>query len=216
MPIAGAKGYVIVVLSPLRVGRSQADDRDHLPANLMIERIHPYPPLQREQYRNCILYRRWKKRYRGTRLFEEVSAVERTTGQLPVKWPPPKHIFGFGELFLGIHYLNCGYKVMLDHWGRRWKAPSYLDALQILGKEAANLICQSHPQPPDLFVVDQQNRFFFVEVKLLGDKLNEKQILFFKKIERYLDKNMPKNRRAPCMAEGHWIELVRLKPEQRT
>jgi hypothetical protein len=181
----------------------------------MIERIHPYPASQRELYRECHLYPRWKKKYGRTGMFLELLESERTTKQLPVKWPPPKKIYGFGELFMGIHYLNCGYKVMLDYWGWRWELPSYLKAVQILGKKAAQVICQESPQPPDLFVVDEKERFFFVEVKLPGDRLNEKQIPFFQEIERCLNKNMPEKRRAPCMAEGHWIELVRLKPEQQ-
>jgi len=73
-------------------------------------------------------------------------------------------------------------------------------------------ICKAHPQPPDLFVTDRKGRFFFVEAKLPADSLNVNQIKFFRRIERYLNKNVPQNKRAPYMPERHWIELVRLEP----
>lgn len=57
------------------------------------------------------------------------------------------------------------------------------------------------------------NDFFFVEVKLPGDRLNKNQISFFRDSERFLNENLPGRKRAPYIAEGHWIELVRLRPE---
>jgi hypothetical protein len=109
--------------------------------------------------------------------------------------------------------MNLGYEVTWEYWGWRWEPRSYFKAVQILGKKAADFICQSHPQPPDLFVVDRENRFFFVEVKLPTDKLNEKQIAFNRRIERYLNKNMRESRREPHLPKGEWIELLRLRPE---
>jgi VRR-NUC domain len=73
---------------------------------------------------------------------------------------------------------RLGYEVTWEYWGKNWDAESYHKAVKILGPEAADFICQSHPQPPDLFVVDRRKRFFFVEVKLPGDRLNKKQIAF--------------------------------------
>ncbi|OLC82846.1 MAG: hypothetical protein AUH66_04120 [Acidobacteria bacterium 13_1_40CM_4_57_6] len=123
-----------------------------------------------------------------------------------------RRIYGFGELFGAIHYVNLGYEVTWEYWGRNWESPSYLKAVQILGEKAAGVICQSQPQPPDLFVVDGKNRFFFVEVKLPTDRLNEKQMAFNQRIEQYLNKNMPQSRRAPHLPKGHWIELLKLSP----
>jgi hypothetical protein len=51
-----------------------------------------------------------------------------------------------------------------------------------------------------------------MEVKLSGDELNEKQIAFNRRIERYLNKNMP-DRRAPHIPKGSWIELLKLIPD---
>jgi len=179
----------------------------------MIPTTLPYPPADRELYRQGRLYGRWRKKYGQTNIFLENDEWIWTSGQIPCKCPHKiKNIYGFGELFVAIHYMNLGYEVTWEYWCRRWEPPSYFKAVQILGNEAADFICQAHPQPPDLFVVDKKNRFFFVEVKLPGDELNEKQKSFNRRIERYLNKNMP-HRRAPHMPKGHWIELLRLSPE---
>jgi hypothetical protein len=182
----------------------------------MIERTLTYPPADRELYRHGKLYGRWKRKYGQTPIFLELREWVATSGQIPSKCPHKiKNIFGFGELFVAIHYMNVnrGYEVTWEYWGRRWEPPSYFKAIQILGEKAADFICQSHPQPPDLFVVDRKNRFFFVEVKLPGDELNENQIAFFRKIESYLNKNMPQSRREPHMPKRQWIKLLRLRPE---
>ena len=121
--------------------------------------------------------------------------------------------YGFGELSAAIHYINKGHNVSCDYWGKNWDCFSYFKAVRILGQEAADFICKAHPQPPDLFVIDRKKRFFFVEVKLPTDRLNQNQIAFFKKIESYLNINMPENRRAPHMPTGHWIELLKLRPD---
>jgi hypothetical protein len=60
----------------------------------------------------------------------------------------------------------------------------------------------------------QKDRFFFVEVKLPADRLNQNQIRFFRQIEAFLNKNILKTRLAPHMPENHWIVLARLKPSQ--
>jgi len=180
----------------------------------MIERIQSYSIADRERYLKGIQYPKWKKKYSRTRLFLELLEAEATTKQFPVKSPPLKsQTYGFGELYVGIHFLNLGYDVTRHHWGKRWNCPGYLLAVQILGKKAADFICREHPQPPDLFVIDRMKRFFFVEVKLPGDRLNKNQISFFRDIERYLNKNMPDKKRAPYITQGHWIELVRVRPE---
>jgi hypothetical protein len=135
------------------------------------------------------------------------------SGQIPTTCPHKiKRIYGFGELFAAIHYINLGYEVTWEYWGRNYDAPSYFRAVEILGEKAADHICQAQPQPPDLFVVDRRNRFFFVEVKLPGDRLNKRQKAFNQSIERYLNKKMPR-RRAPHLPKGSWIELLRLIPE---
>jgi hypothetical protein len=100
-------------------------------------------------------------------------------------------------LSAAIHYIDRGHNVSCDYWGKNWDCFSYFKAVKILGQEAADFICKAHPQPPDLFVIDCKGRFFFVEVKLPTDRLNQNQIAFFRKIERYLNKNMPQSRRAP-------------------
>jgi len=180
----------------------------------MILKTLTYPPADRELYRRGILYGRWKRKYGQTALFKENVAWEATTKQIPVKSPPLKsQTYGFGELFAATHYMDLGYDVTWEYWGKRWDAPSYFAAVKILGEKAADFICQSQPQPPDLFVVDRKNRFFFVEVKLPTDKLNAKQVAFNRKIERYLNKNLPHSRRAPHMPRAHWIELLRLEPD---
>jgi hypothetical protein len=180
----------------------------------MIERTITYPRADRELYRQGKLYGRWKRKYGRTSIFLELSKWIKTSGQIPYKCPHKiKSIYGFGELFAAIHYMNLGYEVTWEYWGRQWEPPSYFKAIKILGETAADFICQSHPQPPDLFVVDRKNRFFFVEVKLPGDELNEKQVAFNRGIERYLNKNKPQTRRVPHMPKGHWIELLRLRPE---
>lgn len=180
----------------------------------MKERTLTYPPADRELYLQGKLYGRWKRKYGQTAIFLEYRAIEATTKQIPVKCPPLKtQTFGFGELFASIHYIDKGYMVSCDYWGKNWNSPSYHEAIKILGKEAADFICQSQPQPPDLFVVDGKNRFLFVEVKLPTDKLNAKQIAFNRRIESYLNANMPQSRRAPHMPKGHWIELLKLKAQ---
>ena len=181
----------------------------------MIPKTLTYLPADRELYRKGILYGRWRRKYGRTQIFSENDEWVWNSRQIPHQCPHKiKHIYGFGELFVAIHYINLGYEVTWEYWCRRDKRPSYFKAVQTLGEEAAEVICQSHPQPPDLFVVDRKNRFFFVEVKLPGDKLNEKQKTFNRRIERYLNNNMPLSRRAPHMRKSNWIELVTLNPEQ--
>jgi hypothetical protein len=181
----------------------------------MIETTLTYPPADRELYRQGKLYSRWKRKYRKSTLFLEMLESEETQGQFPVKNSHKlKNIYGFGELFAGIHYLDRGFlDVNRYYYYCHTGYDSYEKAVEILGPQAAEFICRPHPQPPDLFVVDRKNRFFFVEVKLPTDKLNVKQIAFNRRMERYLNKNMPQNRRAPHMPKGHWIELLRLRPE---
>lgn len=181
----------------------------------MIPRTVTYPPADRELYQQGKLYRRWRRKYGRTRIFLDNDEWIWTSNQIPTTCPHKiKSIYGFGELFAAIHYMtmNCGYEVTWEYFDKNWNSPSYRKAVQILGKEAADFICQSHPQPPDLFVVDKKNRFFFVEAKLPGDELNKKQKSFNRRIERYLNENMP-HRRAPHMPKGHWIELLRLNPK---
>jgi hypothetical protein len=181
----------------------------------MIPKTLTYPPADRELYRKGILYGRWRRKYGRTQIFLENDEWVWDSRQIPHKCPHKiKRIYGFGELFVAIHYLKLKREVTWEYWGKNWNSLSYRKAVQILGEEAANLICQSHPQPPDLFVVDRKKRFFFVEVKLPGDKLNKKQKSFNRRIERYLDKNMSLSRRAPHMRKRGWIELVTLNPEQ--
>jgi hypothetical protein len=180
----------------------------------MIESTLTYPSTERDLYRKGILYGRWRRKYGQCSIFAELRKWEKTTRQIPVKCPPMKsQTYGFGELFAAIHYINIGYEVMWEYWGKNWDAPSYLKAIEILGEKAADLICRSQPQPPDLFVVDSENRFFFVEVKLPSDRLNKKQIVFNRRIERYLNQSMPQSRRAPRLPKGSWIEVLRLNPE---
>jgi hypothetical protein len=179
----------------------------------MIEKTITYPPADRELYRKGILYGRWKRKYRRTRIFLDNDEWIGTSKYIPSTCPHKiKRIYGFGELFAAVHYLNLDYEVTWEYYDKNWNSRSYRKAVQILGKKAADFICQSHPQPPDLFVVDRKNRFFFVEAKLPGDELNERQITFNRRIERYLNKNMP-HRTAPHLPKGHWIELLRLRPE---
>lgn len=179
----------------------------------MITRTLTYPTEDHKLYFDGILYGRWKKKYGRTGMFRENLAWEATTKQIPVKRHPLKsQRYGFGELFAAVHYMNLGYEVTWEYWGWRWEAESYVKATEILGEEAADFICQSQPQPPDLFVVDKKNRFFFVEVKMPTDKLNVKQIAFNRRVERYLNNHMPQSRREPHMPVGHWIELLKLRP----
>jgi hypothetical protein len=179
----------------------------------MFENTLTYPSAERDLYRKGILYGRWRRKYGRTQIFLENDEWVWTSNQIPTKCHHKiKNIFGFGELFAAIHYINRGYEVTWEYWGRNWDAPSYLKAVEILGEEAANLICQSQPQPPDLFVVDRKNRFFFVEVKLPTDRLNKKQIAFNRRIERYLNNKMSQSRRAPHLPKGSWIELLKLLP----
>ena len=134
-------------------------------------------------------------------MFLELSEMEPTTKQYPVKSPPLKsQTYGFGELYAGVHFLKQGYEVIRRHWGKRWNCPGYLTAVKVLGDEAADFICREHPQPPDLFVVDGMKRFFFAEIKLPGDRLNKNQIRFFREIEQFLKENMADSKRAPHMA----------------
>jgi len=173
-----------------------------------------YPPADRELYRKGILYGRWKRQYGRTPIFLELAEWVESSGQIPSKRRHKiKRIYGFGELFAAIHYMNLGYKVTWEYWGWRWEPPSYFEAVAVLGEKAADFICQSQPQPPDLFVVDKKNRFFFVEVKLPNDKLNKKQISFNRRIERYLNNNMPQSKREPNMPRRHWIQLLKLYPD---
>ena|ERR1700722_4380453 len=179
----------------------------------MIKKTLSYPSVDRELYRKGILYRRWKRKYGQTPLFLEMAQWVTTSGQIPTTCPHKiKRIYGFGELFAAIHYINLGYEVTWEYWGRNWDAPSYRKAVKILGEKAADIVCQAQPQPPDLFVVDKKNRFFFVEVKLPGDRLNPKQVAFNRKIERYLNRCLPHSR-APHLPKGSWIELLNLSPE---
>jgi hypothetical protein len=180
----------------------------------MIERTLMYSPADRELYRAGKLYSRWRKKYKKSTLFLEMLESEATQEQFPVNSSHRlKNIYGFGELFAGIHYLDRGFKdVNRYYYYCHAGYDSYEKAVGILGPQAAKFICRPHPQPPDLFVVDRKDRFFFVEVKLPSDRLNQKQIDFNRNIERYLNKNMPQ-RRAPHMPKGHWIELLRLRPE---
>jgi len=180
----------------------------------MIQTAISYPQKDRQLYLDGFLYSRWKRKYGHTAIFLEYRAVEATTKQIPVRHPPLKsQTYGFGELFAGIRYSNLGYEVTCDYWGKRWSSPSYFKAVEILGPKTADFICKAHPQPPDLFVIDRKKRFFFVEVKLPTDRLNENQIKFFQQIETFLNRNFPRTRRVPHMPKGHWIELLRLRPE---
>jgi hypothetical protein len=182
----------------------------------MIPNTLTYPLADQELFRKGILYGRWKKKYGQKLIFKDMGKWVAKSKQIPSKCPHKiKRIYGFGELFAAIHYMNkrLGYEVTFEYWEKKWNSKSYRKAVEILGKEAADFICQSHPQPPDLFVVDREKRFFFVEVKLPGDQLNQKQVAFNGEIKRYLNKHNFQSRRAQHMRKGHWIELLRLKPE---
>jgi hypothetical protein len=180
----------------------------------MIEATLTYPSADHELYRKGILYSRWKRKYGQSTLFLEIEN-EPKQKQFPVKCPPLKsQTYGFGELFAGIHYLDHGFSdVIRYHYYCHPGYDSYEKAVKILGVQAAKFICQPHPQPPDLFVIDHKNRFFFVEVKLPTDSHKEKQEAFCRRIERYLNENMPQSRRAPHIPKRSWIVLLKLSPE---
>lgn len=152
-----------------------------------------------------------EEKYSQTAMFLELLEDEEKRKQFPVKCPHSiKRIFGFGELLASIHYLKLGSNVVRYYYYRIPGYDSYEEAIRVLGREAAKLVCQPHPQPPDLFVFDKKGRFFFVEGKLPRDRLQLTQKVFFPKIERYLNRNMPKTKRAPHMPTGHWIEILSL------
>jgi hypothetical protein len=181
----------------------------------MIETALTFPRADRELYRKGILYSRWKRKYRRSTLFLEMLESEPTTKHFPVKCPPMKsQTYGFGELFAGIHYLEHGFSDVIRYYYYSHSGyDSYGKAVEILGTSAAKFICRPHPQPPDLFVIDKKKRFFFVEVKLPGDSHKGKQEAFCRRMERYLNMNMPQSRRAPHLPKGTWIELLKLIPE---
>jgi hypothetical protein len=179
----------------------------------MIEDHLDYPPEQRKLYRDGFLYAKWKRKYRHTALFQEMLEDEGSQKQFPVRHPPLKsQTYGFGELFLGIHYIELGYDAYRYHYAKKWNPPGYRKAVEILGQKAADYICRDFPQPPDLFVFDRKGRFFLAEAKLPGDRLNENQKRFFRQIQTYLNQKMPRYKRALCMPEGLWIKIIRLKP----
>jgi hypothetical protein len=182
----------------------------------MIDKALTYRPADRALYLQGKLYSQWKRnsKYSQSTLFLEIDS-EPHQQQFPVKCPPLKtQTYGFGELFAGMHYLEGGFSdVIRYHYYCHEGYDSYEKAAKVLGTPAAEFICRPHPQPPDLLVFDKKGRFFFVEVKLPKDRLNPNQTAFFRKIERYLNKNMPQSRRAPHLPEGQWIELLRLSPE---
>lgn len=180
----------------------------------MIEMTLTYPSSDRELYRQGILYSRWRRKYGRSTLFREIEN-EPNQKQFPVKCPPLKsQTYGFGELFAGIHYLKNGYSdVIRYHYYCHEGYDPYEKAVKILGVQTAKFICRPHPQPPDLFVIDDKHRFFFVEVKLPTDSHKKGQEAFCGRIERHLNKYMPQSRRAPQLPKGCWIVLLKLKPE---
>ena len=179
----------------------------------MMETTLDYIPADRELYRQGKLYSRWRRGRRKKTLFLEIDN-EPGQRQFPVKCPPlTTQTYGFGELFAGVHFLNKGFTdVIRYHYYCHRDYDSYEKAIQILGLEVAEFICRPHPQPPDLLVVDNRGRFFFVEVKLPEDSLKPSQTAFFKKIESYLNRKVSERKKIPHrMPQRHWIEILRLK-----
>ncbi len=177
----------------------------------MIENTFTFRRADREMYRAGKLFPKWKQKYGPTMLFRAIKPDSRQV--------PP---YGFGELMVGMHYLDMGFEVFWTDDGTdpRWwpKAeadPGYLKTLAVLGEDATRFVCRSHPQPPDLIVFDRRNRFFLVEVKLPGDRLTDGQKQFFPNIERYLARMLPKAKRSQHLPRGHWFELMRLRVEKR-
>jgi len=128
--------------------------------------------------------------------------------------------FGFGELLVGMHYLDLGFEVFWTDdgtspkWWPKGEADiGYVKTLEVLGENATGFLCRSHPQPPDLIVFDRCNRFFLTEVKRLHEPLTNGQMRFFPQIERYLNRKLSSAKKSEHIPRGHWIELMRLKAE---
>jgi hypothetical protein len=115
----------------------------------MIERTLTYPPADYELYREGNLYSQWKRRYRKSTLFLAMLESEETQEQFPVQSSHRlRSIYGFGELFAGVHYLDRGFEdadryYYYCHPGY----DSYEKAVEILGPQAAEFICRQTSFP---------------------------------------------------------------------
>jgi len=168
-----------------------------------------YPTELRQEYRSGDVFPKWKQQFGSRRLFCEINPACK---QFPFRRPVPKTAtYGFGELFVGLHFLRRGYEVNRYYFSDGDYISSRQSTIKILGEKAAGLICRDKgTEPPDLFVRDSKNRFAFVEVKLPGDSLSAKQLKYFLQIEECLNKYVSQHKRARRMPEGHWVEVVYL------
>ena len=172
----------------------------------------PYSAELETQYLAGKLLSRWKETYGHTELFLEINPLSK---QFPLQCPPlPTQTYGFGELFVGIHYLNRGYEVIRHYWYKDATYNPYKIAVALMGSEVADYVSNQnkkpHTQPPDLLVY-KKGRFFFVEVKKPRDWLKPPQQAFNLRLEKYLSKACLSKRTA-CAGE-HWIHVVKLRPE---
>jgi len=96
--------------------------------------------------------------------------------------------YHFYEWLAAIHYYKLGFNVLVEQYIYNPHKRKLGILKKLIGADGISFlrskIKTSRTQPPDLFVY-KGRKFFFVEVKGPGDKLQENQKKFFEEIERY-------------------------------
>lgn len=187
-----------------------------------IEQSYLYPKELLIRYRKGKLFCEWCQKYSDALLFCERMFTSR---QIPHSGPIHRTWF-FNELFLGTQYLDAGYGALF-FYREVEDQQCYRKACEILGgEEAAQFITpnnESGGRAPDLLVYDLRSlRFRFVECKNPKERYTENQPNRFRKIEEYLNKNLPKGSKPltdmkyemlfPILPSGQWIHVARLEP----
>ena len=139
-----------------------------------------YPKELRKLWSTGKLHEAWFWEYAG--LFDKLD-LENAKSQYAMQHGG----FHFGEWFTAIHFFTCGYRVLTEKYALRSRKDKWPILVEFIGKKGLAFLTDELPKAPDLFIYDPEHKlFFFVEVKLEGDRITAEQERSFHKLEKEL------------------------------
>jgi hypothetical protein len=145
--------------------------------------------------------------------------------QIPHSGPVNGKPLGFGELLVGMKYLDAGYEALFLYRDNEDRVAHQMLCDLVGGASAGREIApngEKGGRPPDLLVVDRPTRRFrFVECKRPREGFTKTQPRKFAAIEDLLNSSCARDQVLedernhelfPLLPEGRWIHIVRLVP----
>lgn len=142
----------------------------------------------KQQWRDGIFKKKWREDYPQLFDGDDLSFALNQKNQ------------HFGEWFAAIHYFKKGWSVFIEHYVYSREKTSLFHTIRekknekvkrLLGEEGFDFLRYPYIEgrkrrvrPPDLFIFNDRDRFFFAEVKRGKDTLSDSQKILFPQIRK--------------------------------